>query len=178
MTPSIIVVMGPSGAGKSALGRVLAERLDASFLDGDDLHPPQNRARMTAGIPLTDADRWPWLDAVGIAAAKMATESKVVVACSALRRSYRERLEAASGRRIFFLFLDAEAALLRRRILERPGHFMPASLVQSQLETLEPPGTGEWSVRLDASASLEALADQAMRAIADADLHPASGGHG
>lgn len=132
-----IVVMGVSGSGKSAIGAALAEALGLPFQEGDVLHPPANVAKMAAGVPLEDADRWPWLDAV---AAALATGG--VVSCSALKRSYRDRLRAGAGRPVAFVFLEGSEALLTERMGARTGHFMPVSLLASQLATLEDP-TGE-----------------------------------
>jgi gluconokinase len=129
-----IVVSGPSAVGKSTVGRALAERLGFDFVDGDDLHPAANVAKMAAGIPLSDDDRWPWLDAI---AAEMARSERIVVACSALKRAYRDRIRSgASG--VAFVQLVADRDTLLARASSREGHFMPAELVDSQLETLEP----------------------------------------
>ena len=148
-----VVVAGVSGSGKSSLGAALAHRLGVAFVDGDDLHPPANVARMAAGEPLTDEDRGPWLDAVG---ARLAAGG-VVVACSALRRRYRDRLRAlAPDARIVLIEVPREE--LERRIRQRPGHFMPASLLDSQLATLEPPDLDEPVRVVDGTRPLEDLA--------------------
>lgn len=135
-----IVVMGVSGCGKTTVGLALAERLGASFVEGDQLHPQANVAKMAAGIPLTDADRWPWLDAVGAA---LAGDAPVVASCSALKRSYRDRLRTQAGTPLNFLHLAGDRAALAQRMAERPGHYMPVSLLDSQLATLEPPSADE-----------------------------------
>lgn len=135
-----IVVMGVSGCGKTTVGLALAGRLGARFIEGDLLHPQANVAKMAAGIALTDADRWPWLDAVGSA---LAGSAPVVASCSALRRAYRDRLRANAGSSLCFLHLAGDRAALARRMAERPGHYMPVSLLDSQLATLEPPGADE-----------------------------------
>ena len=135
-----IVVMGVSGCGKTTAGLALAERLGTRFVEGDQLHPQANVAKMAAGIPLTDADRWPWLDAVGAA---LAGDAPVVASCSALKRSYRGRLRAQAGARLCFLHLAGDRAALAQRMVERPGHYMPVSLLDSQLATLEPPSADE-----------------------------------
>lgn len=156
-----IVVAGVSGSGKSTLGAALAARLGIAFVDGDDLHPAANVAKMAAGQPLDDADRAPWLDVVG---ARLAAGG-VVIACSALRRRYRDRLRAhAPGLRI--LLLEVPADELDRRMRERPGHFMPASLLASQLAALEPPAPGEPVVRLDGVEPLDDLVDTAVAILA------------
>ncbi len=150
-----LVIMGVSGCGKSTLGAALAARLGAAFVDADDLHPPANVAKMAAGEPLTDADRWPWLDAVAQA---LRDPGPVVVACSALRRSYRDRLRAAGD--LQFLHLAAPQAAIAARITARKGHFMPPGLLATQYETLEPPGPDE-AITLDATLPVEALIEAA-----------------
>ncbi len=153
-----VVAMGVSASGKSRFGVALAHALGVPFCEGDDLHPPANIARMSAGTPLTDADRWPWLDAVGAWLAGQGGGG--VASCSALKRSYRDRLRAAAPRTAFIL-LDADAATLRARLLARHGHFMPASLLDSQLATLERPTSDERALILDATRPLDANRDAA-----------------
>jgi carbohydrate kinase (thermoresistant glucokinase family) len=132
----LLVVMGVSGSGKTTVGIALAAELGVPFIDADDLHPAANVDKMAHGIPLIDDDRWPWLRLVGEALAG-AESTGLVVACSALKRVYREAILAASpGSR--FVSLDASRQLLESRVANRPGHFMPASLLDSQLATLEP----------------------------------------
>ena len=137
MRPAAIIVMGVSGSGKSTIGALLAERLGWPFADADGFHPPENVAKMAAGTPLTDADRWPWLDAIAahIGAARKAGQP-VVVACSALRRAYRERLRAGHGD-LLFLHLSGAPEVIAARQAARQGHFMPPSLMASQFATLE-----------------------------------------
>ncbi|MFD1198875.1 gluconokinase [Brucella gallinifaecis] len=132
-----IVVMGVSGSGKSTIGDKLAEALDLPFLEGDSLHPQSNVDKMMAGVPLQDEDRWPWLDQIGerIAAAK----GGIVVSCSALKKTYRERMRAASGGVLIFVFLDGSFELLHQHMGQRTGHFMPVKMLESQLATLESP---------------------------------------
>jgi carbohydrate kinase (thermoresistant glucokinase family) len=154
-----IVVMGVSGAGKTTVGIALAERLGLRFVDADDLHPAANVEKMAAGIPLTDDDRWPWLAAVGddLAAAE---EPGLVVACSALKRSYRDAIRARADD-VDFVLLTAPAAVLRDRIGHRPGHFMPASLLDSQLAILEPFQSDERGLLIEASGAVEEVAEAA-----------------
>jgi gluconokinase len=142
-----VVVMGVSGSGKSTIGPLLAAALGVAFADADDFHPPENVAKMAAGTPLTDADRWPWLDALGAHLAR----SGGVIGCSALKRAYRDRLRAArpdAG----FLHLAGDPGLIAARQAARPGHFMPPALLASQFATLEPPDADEAALTLDIGA--------------------------
>jgi len=135
----MVLVMGVSGSGKSSVGVALAERLGVPFLEGDSLHPAANVAKMAAGLPLDDADRAPWLAAI---ATWVEDRADGVVACSALKRAYRDRLrEAAPGMRIVALLPPPD--VLAERLGHRRGHFMPGSLLASQLATLEEPGDDE-----------------------------------
>jgi gluconokinase len=145
--PAAIVVMGVAGAGKTVVGRALAAVLGCGFVDADDLHPPENVAKMAAGTPLEDSDRWPWLARV----AEVLTNPPVVVACSALRRSYRDHIRQTTGQPVCFVHLAGTDALLAKRLEARAGHFMPPALLASQLATLEPPGPDECAitVRID-----------------------------
>lgn len=156
--------MGVSGAGKSTIAEALASRLGVPYLDADDLHPPANIASMAAGVPLRDVDRWPWLDQVGAWLAGR-RGSGGVVACSALRRVYRDRLRDAVPE-LWALHLDAGPALLRARLAARTDHFLPASLLDSQLATLEPLDADERGVVLDAAGGIERLLDEAESVVA------------
>ncbi|GAA5154573.1 gluconokinase [Pseudonocardia eucalypti] len=152
--------MGVSGAGKTTVGRLLAERLDVPYAEADDFHPPANIAKMSAGIPLTDEDRWPWLDALaGWIAGHAGTGG--VVTCSALKRVYRDRLRAAGGN-VWFLHLRVDRQVLAGRVAHRPGHFMPAALLDSQLADLQPLEPDEPGLTVDASATPEAVVDAAL----------------
>lgn len=153
-----IVVMGVSGAGKSAVGEALAARLGAAFMDADSLHPPANVEKMTAGIPLTDEDRWPWLHLVGAELAAT-RQNGGVVACSALKRVYRDAIRAAEPSTRFIL-LNADPAVLQERMTRRPGHFMPASLLASQLETLEPLEKDEAGLCLTSEGGIGSIVDR------------------
>ncbi|MBL8708956.1 MAG: gluconokinase [Rhodospirillaceae bacterium] len=136
----LVLVMGVSGSGKSTLGRMLATAVGAEFLEADTFHPPANIAKMTRGTPLEDADRWPWLDAIGAAIAGHRKEGRsVVLACSALKAAYRDRLFARAGEAGRVVFLDGGEALIARRLGGRKGHYMPPTLLPSQIATLEPP---------------------------------------
>lgn len=150
-----VVVMGVSGSGKSTVGRLVADALGARFVDGDDLHPASNVAKMSAGIPLDDDDRAPWLRAVGRALAE-GGPTGTVVACSALKRSYRDLIRTEAPGTVF-AELDGTRELLATR-LDRPGHFMPASLLDSQLAILEPLHADEAGLRLDIAAPPTELA--------------------
>ena len=154
-----IVVMGVAGCGKSTVAAMLAERLGWPMAEGDDFHSPANRAKMTAGTPLTDDDRLPWL--AGIRDWIDRTPSHSVVTCSALRRSYRDLLRAAKAR-VRFLHLTGSRAVLGARIGHRTGHFMPPSLLISQLETLEPLEADEDGVVVDVDASPEEIVGTAL----------------
>jgi gluconokinase len=160
---ALVVVMGVTGAGKSTVGTKLAERMGVPFRDADAFHPPSNIAKMSAGQPLTDDDRWPWLDAIGAhLAAHRATGC--VVTCSALKRAYRDRLRtAAPGLR--FVHLHGDVALVAARQAARQGHFMPASLVPSQFATLETPTPDEGVITLDVAATPDALVAEAIAAL-------------
>lgn len=135
-----LVIMGVAGCGKSTVGVALSERLGVPYIDGDDLHPQTNLDKMRQGVPLTDTDRWPWLDAVGQV---LATRAPVIVGCSALKRAYRDRLRDAAGAPIRFIYLSGSRAEISRRMADRDGHFMPLSLLDSQFAALEPPGPDE-----------------------------------
>ena len=153
MRPAAIIVMGVSGSGKSTIGALLAERLGWPFADADGFHPAANVAKMAAGQPLTDEDRWPWLDAIAahIGASRTA-EQPVVVACSALRRAYRERLRAGHGD-LIFLHLAGAPGVIAERQAARQGHFMPPSLMASQFATLEDPAAEADAVTVSVLAS-------------------------
>jgi gluconokinase len=160
-----VVVMGVSGCGKSSVGAALAARLGLAFRDADALHAPEAVAKMARGVPLDDADRGPWLDRVGAVLADGAAHpAGVVVACSALKRAYRDRLRrAAPGVR--FVFLDGDAATLAQRLRARTDHYMPPALLASQLATLEPPGPDEGdAVRVAVDAPLARVVEHAAQA--------------
>jgi len=160
-----IVVMGPSGSGKSTIGSLLATRLEADFIDADDHHPEANREKMVGNVPLDDEDRMPWLHLVGKA---MQTETQlersVVVACSALKRVYRDVLREYEPDATF-VYLHGSPDLLAGRLGARTGHFMPKTLLDSQLAALEPLGADESGVVVDIDASPDSIVDAAVTAL-------------
>ncbi len=156
-----IIVMGVAGCGKSSVGMRLAETLGLPYREGDDLHPQTNIAKMSAGTPLNDDDRWPWLDRIGEILANHA-ESGIVLTCSSLKKVYRDRLRAAAGGRLAFVFLDGSKALLTQRMGNREGHFMPTSLLESQLATLERPDQEIGVVVVSIDNTPEAITDLAI----------------
>jgi gluconokinase len=150
-----VVVMGVSGAGKTTVGRLLAEALDGVFIDGDDLHTDAARTKMASGEALTDEDRWPWLDRIGAALAQALRERRrIVVACSALKLAYRNRLRASAGSELKFVYLSARPDAMLRRVGGRKGHYMPASLVMSQFAALEAPEAERDVFEVSAEADL------------------------
>ncbi len=161
-----VIVMGVSGAGKTTVGKRLAETLGVEFIDGDDLHSPEARAKMGAGQPLDDADRWPWLDRIAAALADPAAPRGRVVACSALKRAYRDRLRAGGGLALRFVYLEADRELMRIRVAGRRGHYMPASLVDSQFATLEPPVGEADVVTIVADVDLDAAIPKLVAELA------------
>ncbi|MGX5801054.1 gluconokinase [Bradyrhizobium sp. Arg314] len=156
-TAPAIVVMGVAGCGKTAVGEALAKALGADFIEGDRLHPPENVGRMARGEPLTDALREGWLDAIGERiATSVAGGRKAVAACSALKRGYRARLSRFCPG-IVFLYLKIDRETAWRRVASRKGHFMPASLVDSQFATLEEPAADERAVTVDGTRSVAGI---------------------
>ena len=163
----LVLVMGVSGAGKSTLGALLAERLRVPFADADAFHPPANIRKMSTGVPLTDADRWPWLDAIGAWLDARATEGAGGVAtCSALKRAYRARL-LGTRPGVRLLYLKGEPELIATRQAARTDHFMPASLMASQFATLEEPAPEENAIVLSVVPSPARIVQDAMRALGE-----------
>jgi gluconokinase len=162
--PDLLVVMGVAGSGKTTVAALLAGRLDAAFAEGDEFHSPANVEKMATGTPLTDEDRWPWLGRIRdwLAERAQAGES-AVVPCSALKRAYRDRLREAGPVR--FVHLTGSEALLSGRIQGRAGHFMPPTLLTSQLGTLEPLGEDEAGFTVDVAGRPAAIVDQVLRQL-------------
>ena len=153
-----VVVMGVTSCGKTSVGEGLAAALACPFIEGDRLHPASNIAKMSAGTPLTDADRWPWLEIIGKAMKNECGKRQGVVAsCSSLKKIYREKLAEAAGQPITFIHLYGSRDLLAARMADRKGHFMPPSLLDSQLATIEVPGPGETALHLDVIAPVDEL---------------------
>lgn len=155
-----IVVMGVSGSGKSTVGAALAQRLRIPFADADDFHPPENIAKMTAGRPLDDDDRHPWLESIGEWLALHGDGG--VMSCSALKRKYRDQLRRHCAE-VEFLHLAGSLETIGRRQASRPGHFMPASLLASQFETLEPLDPDERGVTIDIDQSIDSIVEDYVR---------------
>ncbi|OAH15698.1 gluconokinase [Streptomyces jeddahensis] len=162
-TPHVVVVMGVAGTGKTTIGPLLAARLGVPYAEGDDFHPESNIAKMSAGTPLTDDDRWPWLDAIG-AWAHSRDGLGGVASSSALKRSYRDRLRAAAPG-IVFVHLTGDRELIEDRMSHREGHFMPTALLDSQFATLEPLEPDEAGVAVDVSGSPDEITDRAVEAL-------------
>jgi gluconokinase len=161
---SAIVLMGMAGSGKSVVGAALAARLGVPFRDADEFHSAANVAKMSSGVPLDDNDRWPWLDAIG--AAIRDTPGGVVVACSALKRAYRDRIIAVAERAVMFVYLDGDRATLAKRLGGRRGHFMPASLLDSQIATLEPPAADENAIVVSIEPPVATIVDDICTRLA------------
>ena len=167
MHTGLFIVMGVSGSGKTTIGARLARALGSEFVEGDDLHPPENVKRMTAGIPLTDDDRRGWLLAIA-ARLREAKRARIglVVSCSALKRSYRDLLRSVGETEVRFVYLAGSRALLAERLAQRRGHFMPPSLLESQLSILEEPSPDEGAWVCDISQAPDAIvADLVKRSV-------------
>ncbi len=153
-----LIVMGVSGCGKSSVGEALAARFAVPYIEGDAMHPPANIAKMSAGSPLNDDDRWPWLDALSACLnAEAATNGGAIASCSSLKKIYRDRLQAGSGPQTRFIFLDCSRKTLARNQSARKGHFMPPSLLDSQLATLEAPYDEARAIVIDGNQPFDAV---------------------
>ena len=162
----VVVVMGVSGCGKTTVGQALADRLDCPFYDGDDFHPAENVAKMAAGQPLNDADRGPWLDRLhDLIRDHLQHGQAAVVACSALKRRYRDVLRAGNNG-LEFIYLQGDFDLIWGRMQARSDHYMKASMLQSQFDALEPPGPAE-ALTVSITADVEAIVDRIMDHLAD-----------
>lgn len=157
------VVMGVSGCGKSSIGARFAAAINARFVDGDDLHPAANVAKMAAGTPLNDTDRAPWLAAVGATFRQHGLP--LVVGCSALKRSYRDTIRDHAGGPVTFLFLNGSHALISKRMAARTDHFMPPALLDSQFATLEMPGADEGAIGVDIDQTPDAIVAELVSQI-------------
>lgn len=157
-----IVLMGVAGCGKSSVGAALSAALGLPYLDGDDLHPAANIAKMSRGEPLSDADRWPWLALVG-----QSLRTSGIVGCSALKRVYRELIDREAGGGVVFVHLSGARAVIEARMAARTGHFMPTKLLDSQFATLEKPGADENAVVVDIDQPLRAVVAQIVAGLAD-----------
>jgi gluconokinase len=178
-TPCALVVMGVSGSGKSTIADKLAERLNWSYEDGDKFHPAGNVAKMSAGHPLTDEDRWPWLQAIAGEIDRVCNAGQhAVIACSALKRTYRDIL--VHGRNdVRIVYLKGTQELIANRLAQRQGHFMPPGLLASQFKTLEPPDVSENPVTVSIDASVDAIVDDIIGqlGLSSADSHTAGRNH-
>ena len=163
--PCALIVMGVSGSGKSTIADKLAERLGWRYEDGDKFHPASNVAKMSAGHPLTDEDRWPWLQAIADEIDRLCKAGeRAVIACSALKRSYRDVL--VHGRSdVRLVYLDGTEAVIADRLSHRKGHFMPPGLLASQFGTLEPPGADEHPLTVSIDGSTETIVDDIVRQL-------------
>ena len=169
--PFAVIVMGVSGSGKSTIGEALAKRLSWRYEDGDKFHPAGNVAKMAAGQPLTDEDRWPWLGAIADQIDRLSAAGvRSVIACSALRRVYRDIL-VHGCQDVRLVYLNGTQALIADRLSRRKGHFMPQGLLTSQFNTLEPPTADEHAVTVSTAAPVKTIVDDVLRQL---DLKPAS----
>ncbi len=169
--PFRLIVMGVSGCGKSTMAAALSERLGLDMVDGDDLHLPESVAKMRAGIALQDADRWPWLERIGAYLSLPHAQGRVV-ACSALKRVYRDRIREQAGD-VCFVFLDGDFDVIQQRMQQRVGHYMQPGLLDSQFRTLEKPQADETDIiRLSITESVNDMVVQALQALQE-HRHPA-----
>jgi carbohydrate kinase (thermoresistant glucokinase family) len=164
MKPLRLIVMGVSGCGKSTMAMALSERLGLEMVDGDDLHLPQSVAKMRSGVALDDADRWPWLDRIGAYLSQHHPQGRVV-ACSALKRAYRDRIREQAGQ-VCFVYLNGSFELIDARLRQRVGHYMQAGLLTSQFQTLEIPRSDETDViTLSITQPVDDLVRQVLAAL-------------
>lgn len=163
----VVIVMGVTASGKTTVAKLLAERLQCPFLEGDDMHSPENRRKLKEGIPLTDEDRLPWLQSIGEwIHERQEKDESGTVSCSALRRTYRDGLRA-NHRNACFVFLNGDRKILEERLQKRKGHFVSPSLLTSQLETLEPPRDDERAISIPLDISPEEQCDRVIAWLND-----------
>jgi gluconokinase len=168
ISPSALIVMGVSGSGKTTVGEQLASRLGWRYADADEFHPPSNIAKMSAGHPLTDEDRWPWLKAIAAEIDRVrAAGNHLVVGCSALKRAYRDIL-VHDREDVRLIYLEGTQALIAGRLNERKGHFMPPGLLTSQFKTLEPPTPDERPIKVSIDTTADAIVDDILRQLGHA----------
>ncbi len=158
-----LVIMGVAGCGKSVVGAALSQAMGIPYRDGDDLHPAANVAKMRSGTPLTDSDRWPWLDLV---AAELAGHAPLMIGCSALKRAYRDRIRAGAQGPVRFIHLAGSSTLIAARMAARSDHFMPIALLDSQFAALEPPGEDEDHLTIDIDQPLQSVVAQIITGLA------------
>lgn len=172
MFKGAVIIMGVTSCGKTSVGEGLAAELHCPFIEGDKLHPASNIAKMSAGTPLNDADRWPWLEIIGKAMkAECDAGRGVVASCSALKKAYRQKLAEAAEQSITFIHLHGSRDLLAARMAERKGHFMPTSLLDSQLATIEVPGPDENALHLDVVLPVDELVRRSKAYLTSASYH-------
>jgi len=159
----LMVVMGVAGCGKSTIAEGLAEKLAGTYLDGDSFHPASNIAKMSAGTPLTDEDRWPWLSI--FAKEISGRNGSVVGACSALKRSYRDFITKEANEPVLFIYLDGSRELISNRMSEREGHFMPTSLLDSQFAALQIPSKDEHAISVDISGTQDQIVSEVAKKV-------------
>ena len=167
LEPQVLVIMGVSGSGKSTIAHMLADRLRWPFLEGDDLHPPSNVAKMAAGHPLTDEDRVPWLRAIAAwIDARLAAGEPGIISCSALKHAYRDIL-VGDRPHVRIVYLQGDKALIARRLSDRKGHFMPPALLDSQFATLEEPTSDEHPLIVHIGDPTEKEVEDVIAALAE-----------
>lgn len=161
------IIMGVAGCGKTSVGEDLSRLTGIRFMDGDALHSKENIAKMSAGTPLTDADRWPWLEAIGTEFAH--SPDPLVIGCSALKRSYRDKIRHHAGAPVRFIHLSGSREIISQRMRNRRDHFMPPALLDSQFAALQPPGADEESIDIDIDQPLDAIVARAAGYLGERD---------